>query len=692
MSRVPALRLLIPFIAGIILALEVTGGLPVWIPCALAAVAVATLVLLRFTTRTPMARLRVRAHFVWPIALLALAAGALDATLQRPAVITPETLDDRLITARIDHLSTTQASMDLRLKVLSCHDSTGAATPLPPLQVRVTTRGCDYALRAGDIVNFKSRLRPVKNAGNPDELDFATMLARQGILYEQHLTLNRFHKTDYRPTWLNRCDNTRLWLERKVLGTRLSPPAQGFVIAILLGNSDFIDTDTRNTFSQAGVAHVLALSGLHVAIVMSIIWFFLFPLDYLRARRLRLALTIVILAGYAMLTGASPSVVRAAIMAATAMAAFVLQRRAVPLNALSVAALLIVIATPAAVFSAGFQMSFFTVGALVACGNRLRAHAPSHPVLKFLYYLVTTSLAVLAATLMLTAYYFHHISWGAVMANVLVVPLFPVLLTACALFLFLAACNTQWDWLNAAIDRAYDALEAWSSLVARWQPQGGMVWVDTVAVWCYYGLLLAVAAWWFTRNRRWPVVAAAIAVAWAGQGVYRSLSTPRVGYVVFNEYDTTPVLYFERGRGYLWMPLDTAKRDIDMFTRRHASFLAHHKVEQVELVPDSGLLTLDHATFNGSAAWLDGTSVMQVGPGKWKRSRRNGNSRVNMMLITSRFHGTVDDLRRLYDLDSVAFSGNIFVDTRLELAAQCRTAHIPFRDLGNEGAIVHFIP
>lgn len=692
MSRVPALRLLLPLIAGVLLGACLNGTTALATAIALAMGAAVGWGALHAFSRTPSSRQRVRPFFIIPIALAAAAVGLLDAELQRPVEIDPTAWHDGIVTARVERLTSTEASMKLHVKVLTRQDSNGAIQEVPPLLLRLTTRGCDHSLRAGDLLSFKARLRRITPMGNPDETDFAALLARRGLLYEQHLPVGDLVKTGRCPTWLNRCDNARQWLESKVLATRLSPEAQAFVIATLLGNSEFIDTDTRQSFSRAGVAHVLALSGLHVAIVMGIFWFFLFPLDYLRQRKLRLVLTLVLLAAYTLLTGASPSVVRAALMAAAAMCALVLQRRAVPLNALCVAAMVIVVASPLSIFATGFQMSFLTVGALLLLSDKIREHAPSRRWVAAPYYLVATSTVALLTTLPLTAYYFHTVSWGGIIANLLVVPLLPVMLVVCATFLFLAACGTQFDALNAIIDAAYHTLERWTGLVGDWTPGGSAVYASATTVWCYYGVALALIAWLFTRRRAWGWLAAAVAVVWAGYGVYQSATTPRTGFVVFNDYDATPTLYFEHGTGYLWMPLDDDPSQLDDFKRRHAAFLAHHGIDSVGLVNDTVPLRLEHAAFDGRSALLDTTTFTLFGPGKWKRSERRGDSRVDVAVLTRRFHGTITTLTGLYDMGQVVLSGDIYEPTRDSLTAECRAAGLPLHDLGRDGAIVHYIP
>ena len=222
------------------------------------------------------------------------------------------------------------------------------------------------------------------------------------------------------PTVMTRVFNMRQSLQHKILNSSLSEPTQALVIAMLLGNDDFIEPLVRNDFSRAGVAHVLALSGLHVAVITLIIWFLLFPLDYLRGKKLRLVLTLVILVGYDLLTGMSPSVIRATVMIAFVFMSMIFYRKSTPLNAVATAALAILVFSPSALYSVGFQLSFITVVALIVFYQYFKIKMPASKVLNYVYSILLTSAVAMASTIVLTAYYFNTMSFMSIGANVLI--------------------------------------------------------------------------------------------------------------------------------------------------------------------------------------------------------------------------------------------------------------------------------
>lgn len=145
----------------------------------------------------------------------------------------------------------------------------------------------------------------------------------------------------------------RAWLERRteeVFGEDAALPK-----ALLLGIRDALPEDTRRAFSDAGIAHILAVSGLHVALLTEAL---MLPLRRLLGRKGRLGALAAFLAAYCALLNFSAPVVRASLLMLMAEGRRLARRAPDPLTALSAAFLLILIFRPLDLFSAGFQLSF----------------------------------------------------------------------------------------------------------------------------------------------------------------------------------------------------------------------------------------------------------------------------------------------------------------------------------------------
>ncbi len=203
----------------------------------------------------------------------------------------------------------------------------------------------------------------------------------------------------------------------------LFPEEPGLAAGMLLGYKGGMEKSTTDAMYDAGVGHLLAVSGMNVAILAAA----LLPLLRFDRPVLKLLILGAFLVLYTLLTCAAPSIVRASVMLFTLHAAFPLRRRADTLSALAFSGLILLLFQPAALLYAGFQLSFLAVYGLALLYPVLRDR------LRFLggafADVLAGSAAALLATLPSSALFFSSVSVVALLGNVLVLPvaaLFPV--------------------------------------------------------------------------------------------------------------------------------------------------------------------------------------------------------------------------------------------------------------------------
>jgi competence protein ComEC len=161
--------------------------------------------------------------------------------------------------------------------------------------------------------------------------------------------------------------------------------ASGLAAAVTTSHEDWLDNDTRDQLRASGLAHMLAIAGLHMAAVAGFAFFAIrlgvaaWPWLALRApgKKIAAAGGLIVVALYLILSGAHPPARRAAITASVAFLAILLDRRAISMHSLSIAALLILLAQPEAVAEPGFQMSFCATAALVALAEAWPIRSPA---------------------------------------------------------------------------------------------------------------------------------------------------------------------------------------------------------------------------------------------------------------------------------------------------------------------------
>ncbi len=208
-------------------------------------------------------------------------------------------------------------------------------------------------------------------------------------------------------------------------------PEAALGAGILLGVRSSIAPEISDAFATAGLTHVVAISGWNIAIVAAIVLALVRPLGRLRGGRWTTALAAAcVVGGYVLLTGASPSVVRAALMAGAMLGGRLGGSRAHATSALGLAALVMLLVAPAVLWDVGFQLSLLATAGLIWFGRGIERRLRRWP--GWLREPVALTLAAQLTTLPVILVNFERLSLVAPISNVLVVPLVPLAMLASA--------------------------------------------------------------------------------------------------------------------------------------------------------------------------------------------------------------------------------------------------------------------
>ena len=314
------------------------------------------------------------------------------------------------------------------------------------------TRGDHVRLRA-----LPSDLEPVRN---PGEFDCSTWLARQGVY--TLLKMDPANPGDLSPSTTLLCRVMR-WVEqvRRSMEYSLTLGIEGdgdivkLLKALVLGIHESEGSDFLRDFQQTGTLHLFAVSGLHISMLATIIWFVLklSPLP----RWGRLLLIIPLLFFYVLITGCRLGSLRAATMTSFILVGFLFYRRPPMVNSLAAAAFLLLLWDTNVLFSLGWQFSFCVVLSILLLASPLERKlallaAPDpllpkklitpwqqrcYDLLHHFFKLLAVSLAAWLGALFPSLYYFHQLSFSSLGANILAVPLAFLLLSLSVLVLLL---------------------------------------------------------------------------------------------------------------------------------------------------------------------------------------------------------------------------------------------------------------
>lgn len=324
----------------------------------------------------------------------------------------------------------------------------------------------DYRIIEGDSVEFTGViLPPVRRVTVPYEKDdraFALVNSLSGRCVADVGSVRILKEASGMDAWLY---GLRERMKALIRDSGVAPQAENFLIALLLGDNR-IDSELRENFRGAGLSHLLALSGTHVAVIAFLIAVLFFPVGFAGSKRMRIWLTLGVLWGYALLTGMSPSVVRAVVMASSVSLSRLGGVRSNPVNSLCAAAILIFMFKPASLFMPGFQLSFMAVlGILMLMPLRIILNIRRRW-LRLLCDAVLLPVAAVLGTAPLAAWHFHSFPVWFLLANLPAAVLLPVIIVSGVALMTLTAAGLHTGILSGFTDWMYDCLADIARLVA----------------------------------------------------------------------------------------------------------------------------------------------------------------------------------------------------------------------------------
>lgn len=280
-----------------------------------------------------------------------------------------------------------------------------------------------YTYRPGDIVSATGILRDARAKDIvPDAADYNRYLYLQGVNSVLWLTKEEMYPISKASdnTLSNILDKARAATTNAIIDSGAGSDASAFLTAVIVGDDSYLQPDTDEAFRTSGLAHLLALSGLHVGII---IMFITICLSWMRPSRYgyRIFYILIIAASfaYAAFAGMTPSVVRAACMVAVLCVSAIFQRRANVYNSLCVAVFLWLVINPLWLFAPGFQMSVCAVLGITMALRAVNAYRIRRTWVKKALRIVIVPMAAMAATAIPAMAYFHTFPLYFLPANIL---------------------------------------------------------------------------------------------------------------------------------------------------------------------------------------------------------------------------------------------------------------------------------
>jgi competence protein ComEC len=459
--------------------------------------------------------------------------------------------------------------------------------------------------KPGNIVVFQTDLCCHSNPGNPDSFDFGKYLFRQGIsgtgfVHQEHF---RVLKHSGFNGLAGRIKNMRMQAFQIYKDYGIKGDELQVLAALTLGMRQELDNDVKSWFVHTGAIHVLAVSGLHVGIIFVLLNWLLDTLFFPKRSLFRMILVISVLIFYTLLTGTSPSVVRAVVMFSVIQLGNYIRRSGNIYNLLGVSAFILFLIQPMCLFNVGFWLSHLAVAGIVTLYPVFhRFYAGKNLFIRKIGNLVSVSLSAQIGTFPLSLFVFRAFPLWFLLANFFILPLVvPVLVLGNFLILFGKVPGLAIVFAGALVDLLKLMIEfaMWLNSFPFSYIQG--LWLGEGTMLLLYILISAALLWHHFKIKLFfkaSLLACFLIVLI--QDLEYLLKRNTDAFVVFDAGRKALVGKIEKGKGFLYVDKEMTQRQIEFacsgFFFKHA-----FKIEQCNLFekPDVRIFPVDDGCYLG---------------------------------------------------------------------------------------------
>ncbi len=535
-------------------------------------------------------------------------------------------------------------------------------------------------LSYGSQIVFSKPLQEIRNAGNPGSFDYKRYSLFQGITHQVYLTTKDFEtltvtNKDRFKDFIFRC---RSWVVATLQKFIKGEKEQGLAEALLIGYKDDLDKNLVESYTNTGVVHIIAISGMHLALIYGLLVFLTKPLKRRQLNWLRVILILSALWLFTLLAGAQASVVRSAVMFTCIAAGEALSRRASICNTLALSAFLLLAYNPFWLWDVGFQLSYAAVLSIVTFYQPIYNwfYFPNR-VLDFFWKTMAISIAAQILTTPISLYHFHQFPVLFLLTNIIAVPT-----SSLVLFLEIGIC--VFAWLGPLANHLGQITE-WlirfmNSYIER---------IETVSFFFFFGfsltieqtLLLLIAfvtfCFWLMEKRKWML--------WTGFASFllficlRSLSFYDAYHqqklVVYN-VPKYPAIDIISGRTYSFLG-DSTLLSNDFIRNFHIQpSRVLHRISQKQSLP---MECKEFEFGNKKIAILDSTShFTPLDPKK----------KLDVLILSGNPKIYISNLLKTFSIQQIVIDGSVPGWKSRLWKNDCDSFHIRCHDVSEKGAFV----
>ena len=544
------------------------------------------------------------------------------------------------------------------------------------------------ALRVGEKVRFEAVIENPRNAGNPAEFDVERYMRLKGVSGSVFLPVGGWQSAGMGNVSLQmralalRDDIVKMYERQGFEGNALS-----LLAAFSVGEKRGFSQELKEVYSDAGVSHLLALSGLHLGlfymVVVTLLGFAGGSRKWYIAREL---FALLLLWVFAFVAGLTPSIVRAAVLFSLVSVGRCLRRDSSSLNSLAFAAMVMLLYSPRLLFDISFQLSFSAVLAIILLTPWLRERLGCNKrgrLYRSLVSLLAVSFSAQVGVLPFVWYYFGTFPLYFLFANLLLVPLATVLMTLVVYFWVtvpvpLVQQCVAWllSWLLAFMNGVVE-------FVASLPAASVMLPQVSVAGACFAAFMLV--AFFYCVMRRRYLFAALISMAAVVAVVLNIFTGKGTDYsdsvLLFNNNKSGAALVLPQGsEGYVVSSVPKFDSDAD---RVLVPFMEREDITSVRWLESP--YTDSCVSYSDGLLSFAGVRMQLLADDCWLSDSLQ--HPVDVLWLCRGFLGPVERLLEVYPASCIVLDGSLYAGSRRRLLRECGAAGVGCIDISQLGAV-----
>ena len=552
----------------------------------------------------------------------------------------------------------------------------------------------EKSIQYGDWLLVNDFAKPIAPPANPHQFDFRQYLKSQNIGHQLYLTA---------PNWqLLSSGNGHPFMEqiyrlRTTLLNILDKKIQGkaekaIAAALLLGDKHLLEDDIRALYSSTGAMHVLAVSGLHVGIIMQLLTV-LFAFVEKRFRYgsfIKLWLVVLGIWGFAFLTGLAPSVCRSALMFSLIAVGKHSKRNVSSLNIVAASAFILLTFNPYLLFQVGFQLSYSAVIAIIYLQPKLAGlWEHQYKTTDWLWQLTTVSLAATIGTLPLTLYYFHQFPVYFWLSNFIVIPAATGVVFLGVLTFITYPLGILGDWTSYCLEYLIWLTNVGLSFIQS-LPNAVVtgISISSFQMWMLYCMLLFVLLFFRVKQVRLLQLTILLACLFFGETALKKWETLQQSHLTIYHLKNQSVLEFNQGKNAFLLTDSLTSTSAKDYRFNLAGNHLELGIDHIHFISPKEENPKYPFQFNDSFYQIKDKTLFILNKDLHTQNAIDDKMHLNYVLVKNSPFIDLDGLLDLFTIDYLIADGSNNYSTRSFLKKACAKYAIDFHSTHEDGAFV----